>query len=384
MRSSGYSYDQHFNVPNESDKGETPASADYWFRYGNTLFLVLNVNNTSTAEHKEFMEDAISKNTDAAWKVVAMHHSVYSVADHAFDKDILQRREALVPVFKDLDIDVVLQGHDHVYVRSYMMDGLTPVTDAAEYDTAEKNSVTDTDNIPFAAFDVTFFNMVICMIIPAMAVSGTNLSTGGPGLLFIYLVKILNDIPGGRFLGILFFVAVMFAGVSSIINLYETPIATVQEEFHPKRVPATAVILILGGAVAMVIQGIVSQWMDFVSIYLAPLGALFAGIVFFWIAKKDSVGIFYRLITLTGVSAYCSVSAKRFCSPSVMYTSPDAVTNTASKSLLLAQRSAAFSRPMTNREVERPSHTRPSWPTTVTDSRPLSAGWPVAGSMMCQ
>ncbi len=141
------SYDQHFNVPNESDKGKTNASADYWFRYGNTLFLVLNVNNMRTAEHKAFMEDAISKNTDAAWKVVAMHHSVYSVANHATEGDILQRRNELVPVFKDLDIDVVLQGHDHVYVRSYMMDGLTPVTDAAEYDTDAMNSVTDTKNI---------------------------------------------------------------------------------------------------------------------------------------------------------------------------------------------------------------------------------------------
>lgn len=145
--SSSDSYDQHFNVPNESSLGKTNASADYWFRYGNTLFLVLNVNNMSTAEHKAFMEDAISKNTDAAWKVVAMHHSVYSVANHAAENDILQRRNELVPVFKDLDIDVVLQGHDHVYVRSYMMDGLTPVTDAAKYDTAEMNSVTDTNNI---------------------------------------------------------------------------------------------------------------------------------------------------------------------------------------------------------------------------------------------
>ena len=145
--SSSNSYDQHFNVPNESDKGKTAASADYWFRYGNTLFLMLNVNNMSTAEHKAFMEDAIQQNQDAAWKVVAMHHSVYSVANHATEGDILQRRNELVPVFKQLDIDVVLQGHDHVYVRSYMMDGLTPVTDAAAYDTAEKNSVTDTDNI---------------------------------------------------------------------------------------------------------------------------------------------------------------------------------------------------------------------------------------------
>ena len=145
--SSSSSYDQHFNVANQSAYGATNASSDYWFRYGNALFLVLNVNNMSAAEHKAFLEEAIRQNPDAEWKIVAMHHSVYSVANHAVEGDILQRREELVPIFEELDIDVVLQGHDHVYVRTYMMDGFNPVTDPAEYDNAEMTSVTDTDDI---------------------------------------------------------------------------------------------------------------------------------------------------------------------------------------------------------------------------------------------
>ena len=68
----------------------------------------------------------IAANPDAKWKIVVFHHSVYSVASHAFDSDILARRDQLVPVFSELGIDAVLMGHDHVYTRSYMMNGTTP------------------------------------------------------------------------------------------------------------------------------------------------------------------------------------------------------------------------------------------------------------------
>ena len=67
-----------------------------------------------------------NKDKDIDWKVVVFHHSIFSAASHSQDSDIIQRREQLAQVFKELDIDVVLMGHDHVYVRSYMMDGTTP------------------------------------------------------------------------------------------------------------------------------------------------------------------------------------------------------------------------------------------------------------------
>ena len=149
--SSSNAYDQHFNVPNESQLGVTNAGGDYWFVYNNTLFMVLNSNSMSTAEHKAFMEQAIAQAGDVDWKVVTFHHSVYSVASHAVDGDILQRREALVPVFDQLDIDVVLMGHDHVYVRTYMMDGLTPITQSDKYTDTNGDgipeSVTNPDGI---------------------------------------------------------------------------------------------------------------------------------------------------------------------------------------------------------------------------------------------
>ena len=130
-------FGQHFNLPNESaELGVTDAGGDAWFVYNNVLFILLNSNNTSTQEHKAFMEAAIAANPDVSWKIVALHHSLYTVGKHANDKKILSRREALVPIFQELDVDVVLMGHDHVYCRTYLMDGLNPVTDPALYDGA--------------------------------------------------------------------------------------------------------------------------------------------------------------------------------------------------------------------------------------------------------
>ena len=122
-------YSQHFNLPNESaELGVSNAGSDYWFVYNNTLFMDINSNDLSTAEHRQFMEEAINQNPDVRWKTVIFHHSVYSTASHTDDGDIIQRRSDLPPVFDELGIDVVLMGHDHVYTRTYMMNGTTPDT----------------------------------------------------------------------------------------------------------------------------------------------------------------------------------------------------------------------------------------------------------------
>ncbi len=54
----------------------------------------------------------------------------------------------------------------------------------------------------------------------------------------------------------------------------------------PRPRPACAVIGIIGAAVSLLIQGIVSDWMDVLSIYICPLGAGLAGIMFFWVFGK--------------------------------------------------------------------------------------------------
>lgn len=142
------SYSQHYNVANmSSDYGVTEAGGDSWFTYNNVLFMVLNDNDMSAAEHQTFMQNAIDNNPDVSWKIVVMHHSLFTVASHAYDNDIINRRNELAPIFKALDIDVVLDGHDHVYCRTYMMDGANPMTDASLYDDENYSSITNPTGI---------------------------------------------------------------------------------------------------------------------------------------------------------------------------------------------------------------------------------------------
>ncbi|SER70244.1 Calcineurin-like phosphoesterase [Psychrobacillus sp. OK032] len=121
------SYKQHFNVPNETTYGATAAGGDYSFTRGDTLFMVLNSNNKNASEHNAFMEETVAANPDAKWKFVVLHHSIYSAASHSLETSIVKLREELVPTIDQLDIDAVLMGHDHSYVRTYQMEGLQPL-----------------------------------------------------------------------------------------------------------------------------------------------------------------------------------------------------------------------------------------------------------------
>lgn len=151
----------------------------------------------------------------------------------------------------------------------------------------EEDLVSSARNV--AIFDTMAALLAAFVIIPGMAVGGAELSSGGPGLMFIYLVNVFNGMPGGEIVGMIFYVCVLFAGMSSLVNLYEAPVATLQEKFGLKRFLAVGVIAVVGCSVALMIQGIVSGWMDAVSIYICPLGAMLAAIMFFWVAGEDFV-----------------------------------------------------------------------------------------------
>lgn len=125
------------------------------------------------------------------------------------------------------------------------------------------------------------------VIIPAMAAGGAELSAAGPGLMFIYLVNVFNGMPAGTIVEIVFYVCVMLAGITSLINLYEVPVAALQEKLKLGRIASVGMIAVIGGTAALLIQAIVSGWMDAVSIYVCPLGAMLAGIMFFYVAGRD-------------------------------------------------------------------------------------------------
>ena len=140
-----------------------------------------------------------------------------------------------------------------------------------------------------AIFDTLAALVAMFVIIPAMATTGSLVESGGPGLMFVALPGVFNGMGGfGWIIGAFFFIAVLFAGTTSIINLYETPVAFLQEKFKLGRLPSVIIIHAVGLAIALMIQPWTSQWMDMVSIYICPFGAALAGIMFFWVLKKKT------------------------------------------------------------------------------------------------
>lgn len=126
----------HFNNPNMTSYGETNAGGDYYFSYGDALFINLNSNavlkssksnNAIAVEHRKAIEEAIASNPYAKWRIVTFHQDIYGYPDHYDDGEVKQCREQLYPIIDDYDIDVVLTGHGHNFTRSFQMQNNEPV-----------------------------------------------------------------------------------------------------------------------------------------------------------------------------------------------------------------------------------------------------------------
>ena len=134
----GKAYEQHLFTPNTDRSAPfyangNPASntsgGDYWYIYKDVLFIDLNSNSYShrqggggDAAHIAYVTDVINQHgAEAKWKVLVYHHSIYSPADHAKDGDNKVRRVDFPTAFSNLGVDLVLQGHDHSYSRSYVI-----------------------------------------------------------------------------------------------------------------------------------------------------------------------------------------------------------------------------------------------------------------------
>jgi hypothetical protein len=133
-------YEQHLWTPNtnrspslyRSGSLTTQSGGDYWFIYKNVLFIDLNSNAYATSAqaggdadqaHIGFITDVVQQHgADAKYIVLVYHHSIYSPANHANDGDNAKRRLDFPAAFSRLGVDLVLQGHDHSYSRSYMID----------------------------------------------------------------------------------------------------------------------------------------------------------------------------------------------------------------------------------------------------------------------
>ncbi len=145
-------YLKHFALPKNGPAGLEPERA-YSFHYSNAHFIILD-SNLDPSTQTEWLERELA-GSKATWRFVACHHPAYSSA-------VGRQNDALfrewTPVFDKYHVDVVLQGHDHAYLRTHPMKGGKPVATPAE-GTVYVVSVSGTKFYPQAQHDYTQVGM---------------------------------------------------------------------------------------------------------------------------------------------------------------------------------------------------------------------------------
>ena len=138
-----------------------------------------------------------------------------------------------------------------------------------------------------AIFDTLAALLAGVVVIPAVFAFGQN-AAAGPPLMFISLPEVFKSMPLGMLFSVIFFVAVISAAITSLMNLFETPIEALQNQFGLSRKAAVFIVGAIAFGVGIFIESgnAVGAWMDVVSIYVIPLGALLAAIMFFWVCPK--------------------------------------------------------------------------------------------------
>lgn len=102
-----------------SESVQTNNGVNYSFDYGNVHVAVVNTNDLiaiSNAQLNWLRNDMNS--TDADWKVVFMHKSPYSLGKDIKWPDACYLQESLAAVCDETNVDLVMSGHDHMYIRT--------------------------------------------------------------------------------------------------------------------------------------------------------------------------------------------------------------------------------------------------------------------------
>ncbi|MEG1857301.1 MAG: sodium-dependent transporter [Pseudoflavonifractor sp.] len=127
-------------------------------------------------------------------------------------------------------------------------------------------------------------------IIPAVFSFGIPLDRG-PSLLFVTMPKIFALMPAGRLFAILFFVSVFFAGITSLMNMLEACSEALGRSAKLSRTISTTVIGGLVFAVSVFLESLsgMGSWMDLITIYIAPFGAVLGAIFIYWVLGLDPI-----------------------------------------------------------------------------------------------
>ena len=193
----------------------------------------------------------------------------------SFDKDKIFSAETIIAAMGQGFFSLSIVGTTMVVYGSYLPDSEDVVSSST------MTATLDTIAAMTAAF----------VMIPASFAYGFSPSAG-PKLLFVVLPQALKAMPYGRIFAIILFIAIVFAGVSSIQSMLETVTEGILYKFQ--KLKRNNVLLVL--SLIIYLMGIFLEpiakwgvWMNFVTIYILPISAIIGAITWFWVLKKEEL-----------------------------------------------------------------------------------------------
>ncbi|MCL2560358.1 MAG: metallophosphoesterase [Turicibacter sp.] len=150
----------HYNLPMEASTvqrfgDQFYTQFDYYFVWGDVLFIVLDSNFRTqfagNGPRLQFIEAAMERHSDANWVVAMFHHATYPVyRDYETNAAIRELVHQWAPEFERLGVDLVLNGHEHVYSRSHHMLDNTPQREQ-QWLNADAEIVSDPTGLNYSA-----------------------------------------------------------------------------------------------------------------------------------------------------------------------------------------------------------------------------------------
>ncbi len=173
----------------------------------------------------------------------------------------------------------------------------------------------DEDNLMRSINQIELFDTLVAffagvMIIPAVYVfmGREGMSASGPGLLFVSMPKVFHEMgTTGTVMGIIFFVAVFFAALTSCISMVEAIVSSFMDRFHMSRKKATVIEMLIALVIGLLVcfgynilyfevklpNGTVGQVLDILDYcsnnILMPIVSIGTCILIGWMVKPDYV-----------------------------------------------------------------------------------------------
>lgn len=148
----------------------------------------------------------------------------------------------------------------------------------------KKNEDIPKASIQTAAFDTLAAMLAALAIMPAVFAFGIK-PNAGPPLMFITLPNIFRQMPMGQLFSFLFFLSVVFAGITSLVNMFEAVCESWQTRFKLSRKTAVALCggITLAVGVFLEAEPMVGSWMDFITIIVVPFGAVLGAVSIYYV-----------------------------------------------------------------------------------------------------